>query len=91
MAAARFWQSVAGLDLNERQRLILNRLTEGFEGKLTTSKYAKVAKCSALRDIEKLLELRMLKRSAEGGRSTSYALVGFNEGLLGQESGGLDA
>jgi Fic family protein len=78
LAKARFWESVQSLSLNERQRLVLNRLLDGFEGKLTTSKYAKLAKSSpdtALRDILLLVELGVLRRNAEGGRSTSYAIV----------------
>ena len=77
LAKARFWERVRGISLNERQTLILNRLLEGFEGKLTTSKYAKLAKCSqdtALRDILSLVEQGILVRSPAGGRSTSYAL-----------------
>ncbi len=75
---AQFWQSTAGISLNDRQRLILNRLLDGFEGKLTTSKYAKLAKCSpdtALRDIQNLIERGILIQSPEGGRSTSYVLA----------------
>ena len=56
---ARFWQSVRDFRLNERERLVLNRLLDGFEGKLTTSKWAKLAKCShdtALRDIAALVQ-----------------------------------
>jgi Fic family protein len=67
-----------GVPLNDRQRLVLNRLFDGFEGKLTTSKYAKLAKCSqdtALRDILPLVERGILVRNPEGGRSTSYALA----------------
>ncbi|MEO8337798.1 MAG: Fic family protein, partial [bacterium] len=78
MAKARFWESVKGVALNERQTLVLNRLLDGFEGKLTTSKYAKLAKCSAdtaLRDIVALVERGALTRGAEKGRSTSYALT----------------
>ena len=63
---------------NDRQRLVLNRLLDGFEGKLTTSKYAKLAKCSqdtALRDILPLVERGILVRNPEGGRSTSYTLA----------------
>jgi len=74
---ARFWEAIAGLAINERQRLVLNRLLDGFEGKLTTSKYAKLAKCSqdtALRDILTLVEHGILARNSEGGRSTSYSL-----------------
>ncbi len=67
----------------ERQRGVLNRLLDGFEGKLTTSKYARLAKCSqdtALRDILPLVEGGVLVRNPEGGRSTSYKL-GWLEGL----------
>jgi len=78
LAKARFWEAIAGIAINERQRLVLNRLLNGFEGKLTTSKYAKLAKCShdtALRDILPLVEHGILVRNPEGGRSTSYALA----------------
>jgi Fic family protein len=78
LAKARFWESLQGVVLNERQRLVLNRLLDGFEGKLTTTKYAKLAKCSqdtALRDILSLVERGILVRNPEGGRSTSYALA----------------
>ena len=74
---ARFWQSVRDVPINERQRLLLNRLLDGFEGNLTTSKWAKIAKCStdtALRDITELVERGILVRNAAGGRSTSYRL-----------------
>ena len=87
LAKARFWKDIAGVasgtPINERQRLVLNRLLDGFEGKLTTSKYAKLAKCSqdtALRDILPLVEHGILVRNPEGGRSTSYALAKRNEG-----------
>ncbi|MGA3023694.1 MAG: Fic family protein [Bryobacteraceae bacterium] len=75
---ARFWERVAAIPLNERQRLVLNRLLDGFEGKLTTSKWAKLAKCSqdtALRDILELVAHGILVRNPGGGRSTSYALA----------------
>jgi Fic family protein len=75
---ARFWEAIAGVAINDRQRLVLNRLLDGFEGKLTTTKYAKLAKCSqdtALRDILPLVERGILVRNPEGGRSTSYALA----------------
>ena len=78
LARARFWQSIAGVSLSERQRLVLNRLVDGFEGKLTTSKYAAIAKCSqdtATRDILRLIEMGILVRNPEGGRSTSYGLA----------------
>jgi Fic family protein len=75
---ARFWESIGDSRLNERQRLVLNRLLDGLEGKLTTSKWAKLAKCShdtALRDIATLVQGGILVRNPEGGRSTSYALA----------------
>jgi len=78
LAKARFWEGIAGVAINERQRLVLNRLLDGFEGKLTTSKYARLATCSqdtALRDILALVERGILVRNPEGGRSTSYALA----------------
>ncbi len=78
LAKARFWQAFGTVPINERQRLMLNRLTESFEGTLTTSKWAKIAKCSsdtALRDILELVERGILVRNPGGGRSTSYAVV----------------
>ncbi len=78
LTKARFWDAIAGVAINGRQRLVLNRLLDSFEGKLTTSKYAKLAKCSqdtALRDILSLVERGILVRNPEGGRSTSYTLV----------------
>jgi len=75
---ARFWEAQATAVLNARQRHILNRLLDGFEGKMTTSKYAKIAKCSqdtAHRDIIGLMELGVLAKDDAGGRSTSYSLV----------------
>lgn len=80
LAKARFWQRWGGASLNERQVKLLNRLLDGFEGKLTSSKWASIAKCSqdtALRDINDLLALGVLRRSAAGGRSTSYELVAW--------------
>jgi Fic family protein len=77
MAKARFWEKLDGLSLNERQRSVLNRLLDGFEGKLTTTKWAKLTKSSqdtATRDIQELVKMGVLERSAEGGRSTSYNL-----------------
>lgn len=74
---ARFWEDNASKQFNDRQRLILNRLMDGFEGKLTSSKWAKIAKCSqdtALRDILELVEHGILSRDQAGGRSTSYSL-----------------
>lgn len=77
LGKARFWQRMPGLSLNERQVKVLNRLLDGFEGKLTSSKWAALAKCStdtALRDINALVALGVLQRSGAGGRSTSYEL-----------------
>ena len=76
---ARFWESHAEVAINERQRGILNRLLDGFDGKLTTTKWAKLAKCShdtALRDIQELIERGILMKDEGGGRSTSYSLKG---------------
>ncbi|MGE3333791.1 MAG: Fic family protein [Rhodospirillaceae bacterium] len=76
---ARFWERHATEPFNERQRHMLMRLLEGFEGKLTSSKWAKLAKCSqdtAGRDIDALVRRGILERSAAGGRSVSYALRG---------------
>lgn len=75
---AHFWERFAKEPLNERQIKVLNRLLDGFEGKLTTSKWAKLAKCSqdtAYRDILDLIERGALKKDPGGGRSTSYSLA----------------
>jgi len=75
---ARFWEQRADIAFNDRQRKIVNLLLNGFEGKLTSSEWAKLAKCSqdtALRDIEGLVRKRVLAKDAAGGRSTSYSLV----------------
>jgi Fic family protein len=77
-AKARFWERLQGVPLNPRQSAILNRLLDGFEGKLTTSKYATLAKCSpdtALRDILQLVDRGVLVRGSERGRSTSYSVT----------------
>jgi len=73
---ARFWDRIKNVQLNDRQRTVINRLLDGFEGKLTTSKYAALAKCSqdtAHRDILALIDQGVLVRNQEGGRSTSYS------------------
>jgi Fic family protein len=78
LSKARFWERFAKQPLNERQINLLNKLLDGFEGKLTTSKWAKLAKCSqdtAHRDILDLLERGALKKDPAGGRSTSYSLI----------------
>ena len=77
LAKARFWQRWATMPLNERQVKLLNKLLDGFEGKLTSSKWAAIAKCSpdtALRDINDLLMHGVLRKTDAGGRSTSYEL-----------------
>jgi len=78
LAKARFWQQWAGTPFNERQIALLNKLLDGFDGKLTSSKWAAIAKCSqdtALRDITELLERGVLKKSEASGRSTSYVVA----------------
>jgi Fic family protein len=75
---ARFWDRIKGTPLNDRQRSVINRLLDAFDGKLTSSKYAKLTKCSqdtAYRDIQALVERRILVQNPEGGRSTSYSLA----------------
>ena len=75
---ARFWRNWAMTPMNERQIKVLNRLLDGFDGKLTTSKWAAIAKCSsdtALRDVSELLERGVLLKAPAGGRSTSYELA----------------
>ncbi len=74
---ARFWELHPSGSINERQRMMINRLFDGFEGKLTSSKWAQIAKCSqdtALRDILELVEKGILVKDSAGGRSTSYLL-----------------
>ncbi len=74
---ANFWDKHKNTELNSRQRLMLNKLLDGFEGKLKTSKWAKITKCSqdtALRDIKDLMEKGILKQEKSGGRSTNYEL-----------------
>jgi Fic family protein len=77
LVKTRFWQRWGVTPMNERQAKLVNRLLDGFESKLTSSKWAAIAKCStdtALRDIGELVVLGILRRSAAGGRSTSYEL-----------------
>ena len=79
---ARFWERHAVLAINDRQRLVVNRLLDGLEGKLTTSRWARMTRCSqdtALRDITDLMERGVVARSAEGGRSTRYSLADFQD------------
>jgi Fic family protein len=78
---ARYWEKLRDVPLNDRQRLVIGRLFEGFEGKLTTSKWAALTKSSndtALRDIQQLVERGILIRNDAGGRSTSYSLANFS-------------
>ncbi len=75
---AEFWDRHKNTELNSRQRLMLNKLLDGFTGKLKTSKWAKITKCSqdtALRDIKDLIEKGILRQEKSGGRSTNYELV----------------
>jgi len=77
---ADFWDKHKDTILNSRQRLMLNKLLDGFKGKLKTSKWAKMTKCSqdtALRDIKDLIEKGILKQEMSGGRSTNYQLHKF--------------
>ena len=78
LAKARFWETHGNSPMNPRQRLLMGRLLDGFEGKLTSSKWAKIAKCSqdtAGRDIQRLVALGILVRDEGGGRSTGYRLA----------------
>lgn len=73
-----FWEKMDQIPMNERQRYMLNKLFDRFEGKLTTSKWAKMTKCShdtSLRDIKDLVEKGILKEDQAGGRSTNYVLI----------------
>lgn len=74
---AKYWELLATKKINDRQRLIINKLLDNFEGKLTTTKYAKITKCSsdtALRDIQNLIEQEVMVKEVGGSRSTSYSL-----------------
>jgi len=87
LAKARFWERIRGVLINERQHAVLNRLLDGFVGKLNTSKWAKLTRVStdtALRDINDLVEKGILRKDAGGGRSTSYSLV--SEGVPAKQS-----
>ncbi|MCB9425789.1 MAG: Fic family protein [Flavobacteriales bacterium] len=73
-----FWEYHKETEINSRQRIMINKLFDGFEGKLKTSKWAKITKCStdtALRDIKDLMEKGILKQEESGGRSTNYELI----------------
>ncbi len=78
LTKARFWEENAQTTLNDRQRLMLNKVLDGFDGKLTSSKWAKLTKCSqdtAIRDIQDLINKEILRKEEAGGRSTSYELI----------------
>lgn len=78
---ARYWDWLNTKSLNERQKKMINKLLEVFDGKLTTSKWAKIAKCSqdtALRDIQNLMDQGILEKEKGGGRSTNYRLKNLN-------------
>ena len=88
LSKVKLWEKANQYAINERQRLILNRMLDGFQGYMNTSKYAVIAKCSgdtALRDIRSLLEWGLFIQNTGGGRSTSYRLVTAAE-LAGEES-----
>ena len=73
-----FWKGYGGISFNDRQRQMLNRLLDGFKGKLTSTKWATLAKCSqdtAQRDIQHLIDNSVMVKDSGGGRSTSYSLV----------------
>lgn len=77
---AGFWQKHAKTIINERQKKVLNKILDGFYGKLTSSKWAKMAKCSkdtAIRDINDLISKDILQKESAGGRSTNYELRGM--------------
>ena len=79
---AEFWKLHEQTPVNERQRLMLNKLFDGFDGKLQTSKWAKITKTSAdtaLRDIKDLIEKGILKQTDEAGRNASYELTDFRQ------------
>lgn len=84
LTKARFWDIHKNTSFNERQQKMLNKILDGFDGKLTSSKWAKIAKCSsdsALRDIQDLISKEVLRKEDKGGRSTNYELIlwGYNE------------
>ncbi|MDH5366423.1 MAG: Fic family protein [Cyclobacteriaceae bacterium] len=77
---ADFWQKHINTSINDRQKKLLNKLMDGLDGNLTSSKWAKIAKCSkdsAVRDINNLIEKGILQKKIAGGRSTNYELIGM--------------
>lgn len=94
LSKANFWRQWADTPMNERQIKLLNKLLDGFDGKLTTSKWATIAKCSqdtALRDINQLLERGVLMRSEASGRSTSYEIRSTTVDAFGSIKQGFSA
>jgi len=78
LGRVQFWNQHTDFPFNARQRLVLSRLIAGFEGALTTQKWAKLAKCphdTALRDIAELTQRKILSKANAGGRSTHYELA----------------
>ena len=78
---AEFWQKHIDTAINDRQRKLLNKIMDGFEGKLTSSKWTKIAnssKDSAIRDMNDLIEKGILQKEAAGGRSKNYELIGLS-------------
>lgn len=83
-----YWDKFRDVEINERQRKVINRLWDGFDGKLTTSKWAKICSCSqdtALRDINDLISKDMLRDSGEGGRSTNYLLPEYPASIIREQ------
>jgi Fic family protein len=81
---AEFWEKHKSIPINERQRLMINKLFDDFFGKLTSSKWAKITKCStdtALRDIKDLIEKEILQQKEGGGRSANYTLIENNKNI----------
>lgn len=75
---ASLWQLANQYSINDRQRLIINKMLDDFKGYMNSSKYAKMTRCSqdtALRDIKQLLDYGILQQNERGGRSTSYKLI----------------
>jgi len=82
LTKAQMWTLINQGPISERQRLVLNRLLDGFRGCLTNSKYAKLGKCSsdtALRDIHEMIDRGILIKNLGGGRNTSYRLATMKE------------
>ena len=80
---AEFWKKISTITINDRQKLMINKMLDGFYGKLTSSKWAKITKTSsdtALRDIKDLIEKGILKQDEAGGRSTNYIINTANDG-----------